>query len=363
MVSRRSVPGCLIVALVATTAIGAEQVYMRQDKGGSLSFSNVPTQDGYERPAGSEPSPAARPAPSVATLLKALEPPAPAAAHTPGPKDFVRVAGGGARVGGAILALKADGTVYRYGLTIGPVIRRACNEQIPGLTDVKAVAVGDTHAVALMRDGTVRAWGMNNNGELGADGQARTEPAPVPGLAHAKAVAAGGYHTLALLENGTVRAWGWNNFGQLGTGRQQTAPAPVAGLEGVTAIAAGNGHSLALKADGTVWAWGSNQYGQLGTGATEPSATPVQVHGLQDVRAIACGGDFSVALGTDGRVWAWGANKRGQLGGAVTDPRATPAPIENLTHVVAMTAGNAGGVAVRDDGSVWTWGMGSSASP
>jgi hypothetical protein len=74
---------------------------------------------------------------------------------------------------------------------------------------------------------------------------------------------------LALLANGTVKAWGRNDFGQLGNGTTTDSNTPVAvtGLEGaVTAIAAGWGHSVALLANGTVNSWGKNVSGQLGSG-------------------------------------------------------------------------------------------------
>ena len=56
---------------------------------------------------------------------------------------------------------------------------------------------------------------------------------------------------LALLDDGTVRAWGQNRQGQLGDGTDgnyhyHATPVVVAGLTGVTALAAGNGHSLAI---------------------------------------------------------------------------------------------------------------------
>ena len=58
------------------------------------------------------------------------------------------------------------------------------------------------------------------------------------------AVAAGGIHSLALKADGTVAAWGYND--------QRPVPTCLPGLSGVVAVAAGATHSLALKADGTV---------------------------------------------------------------------------------------------------------------
>ena len=68
-------------------------------------------------------------------------------------------------------------------------------------------------------------------------------------------LAAGGTSSLARMSNGTVRAWGWNQYGQLGNGDKSSSnsPVPVVGLTGVSAVAAGNSFGLALKSDGTVW--------------------------------------------------------------------------------------------------------------
>ena len=67
-------------------------------------------------------------------------------------------------------------------------------------------------------------------------------------------------HSLALMANGTARAWGRNAEGQLGDGTttQRNSPVAVATLTNAIAIAAGQDHSLALLADGTVRAWGYN---------------------------------------------------------------------------------------------------------
>ena len=58
-----------------------------------------------------------------------------------------------------------------------------------GLSNVVAIAAGDSHSLALKSDGTVVAWGYNGEGQT-------TVPA---GLSNVVAIAAGGYHSLALL--------------------------------------------------------------------------------------------------------------------------------------------------------------------
>src|SRR6202035_1382460 len=60
-----------------------------------------------------------------------------------------------------------------------------------------------------------------------------TVPVAVSGLGGVTAVAGGGGqgargHSLALLENGTVMAWGFNEQGQLGNGTKASSDVPVA---------------------------------------------------------------------------------------------------------------------------------------
>ena len=252
---------------------------------------------------------------------------------------------------------------------------------VPGLTGVVAVAAGANASFALLENGTVLGWGLNEFGELG-DGDAGVEPCgegasrcnlaptPVSGLSHVTAIASGQAHSLALLSDGTVMAWGSNNTGEIGDGSQQDAyvPEPVTGLAGVTAIAAGSDDSVALLGDGTVADWGDNTYGQLGDGtSTGPehcslaaptipcSTVPVAVSGLAGVTGISAGFEHDLALLGDGTVDAWGYNEYGSLGTGTYGPEfcreaagqegescsRTPVAVEGLTGVSAIAV-NAG---------------------
>jgi alpha-tubulin suppressor-like RCC1 family protein len=242
----------------------------------------------------------------------------------------------------------------------------AAYEDLPvgvvGLKFVEAVSAGGEHSLALLANGTVTAWGENEDGQLG-DGTntTRNEPVQVQGLTGVKAIAAGGSHSLALLSNGTVMAWGDNESGQLGNGTltESNVPVAVKGLTGVKAIAAGANHSLALMSNGTVEAWGDNTMGELGNGSVKTSDVPVVVKGITGATAISAGGEFSLAVVAKGAVEAWGDNEAAQLGDPAVEEEPfsdVPVPVGSLTGVSAVAAGANHGLALMSGGTVMGWG-------
>lgn len=236
-------------------------------------------------------------------------------------------------------------------------------QRVSGLSGVTALA----GRYALLADGTVRAWGENRWGQLGAGWSAgyrgfASVPVRVRGLSGVTAIAGSGDNGYALRSDGTVWGWGYNYAGQIGPRTTPddvvNLPVRIAGVDNVTAIATDGGTAHALRSDGTVWSWGSNFSGELGIGTTGgASSTPVQVVGLTDVTAIVAGGDTRYALRSDGTVWSWGSNAEGQLGnGSGTGMSGTAAPVRDLTGVVAVAAAYRTGFAVLADKTVLAWG-------
>ena len=136
-------------------------------------------------------------------------------------------------------------------------------------------------------------------------------------------IAAGGDHALALLENGTVWAWGRNDKGQLGdrkTYNYTNEPVKVSLPDNTTieSIAAGQDHSLALDSGGNLWAWGDNTYKQIGNSKIVENMNyctmPVKVENLINIKEISTGAYHNLALTQDGKLYGWGSNKYGQLG-------------------------------------------------
>jgi glucose/arabinose dehydrogenase len=170
-----------------------------------------------------------------------------------------------------------------------------------GLTNVTSVQYG----LALRADGTLFAWGGNNDGLL-------------PGFSNVVAIAGGSQFSLALLADGTVQQWGW----------QYATPMPP-GLSNVTAIAAGYDFGVAVQSNGTVVGWGPTM-----------SVPP----GLSNIKAVAASSHV-IALKSNGSVVCWGANDAGQ---------STPPP--DLTNVIAISAGSYHSLALKSDGTVVGWG-------
>src|SRR5258707_14041999 len=152
-------------------------------------------------------------------------------------------------------------------------------------------------------------WGR----EDGNATEQSTTPVAVEGLEEVTSVAAG-EAKLALLGDGTVMAWGDDENGAVGDGTTvwKHVPVAVGGLSGVVAISAYGEHSLALLSDGTVWEWG-RAYERDGLGRPVHDA-PVQVPGIAGAVAVAAGRAAGYSLLASGEVLAWGEYGRGELG-------------------------------------------------
>jgi alpha-tubulin suppressor-like RCC1 family protein len=148
----------------------------------------------------------------------------------------------------------------------------------PGLDNAIEVSAGQgaRHSCAVLEDGTLRCWGRNSDGQVG-NGETDFEvstPTRVSGLENVTDVAGGAAHTCALLRDGTVRCWGNNEDGQLGDGstEQSSEPVRVHGVEAAVGIDAAYNGSCAWTASGRVQCWGFHNYGVEGS-----STTPVEV--------------------------------------------------------------------------------------
>lgn len=250
---------------------------------------------------------------------------------------------------------------------------------------VCACAAAVSRAAPAAASSAAVGWGANHTRELGSGYQSGRQLSPVPvlGPTNITSIEAGFQFSLALLSDGTLRAWGGNDKGQLGDGSRENSGTPmeVSGLHEVAQIAVGGLHDLALLKDGTVWSWGAAEYGERGNGESgfEPEAkekepnypprdVPAKIPSLEHVVAI--NGDPNMALLENGTLLTWGDDAFGKLGlggpapeeckGEVgvlpcsTIPR--PVALPEGAKVVSMSGGEEGGYVLLSTGEVLAWG-------
>jgi len=265
--------------------------------------------------------------------------------------------------------LDADGKVWTFGKNDKgqrgvPAVQEPYKPvQIPTLSDVIDIAVGDEHVLALTADKKVWAWGSNDVGELGTGSVGWSINTPrETGLTDVVAITAAGHHSLALKSDGTVWGWGDNRHGQLGIGNKviQHRPVKIENVPKFKSISTGGvfvaeddlGHTLAIDENGKVWSWGYNANGELGIGHTEERAVPTPVPGLSNVKEVTAGTFMSAALDQEGNVFAWGSNA-GDFGDGTLTNRLVPTVVPNWKGTKAIKASTGSLMAIREDGTVW----------
>jgi len=201
-----------------------------------------------------------------------------------------------------------------------------------GTTPYATVAAGGAHALALADDGTVWAWGFNDQGQLG-DGslQYTTSPVQVQGLPEIRTISAGYTNSMALGRDGSIWTWGSNQFGELGNGTtvSHSRPEKITTLDHIIAIALNAGTGMAVQDDGSLWLWGQNH-----------SLTPGRMPALRDVAGIGVGQSSLFAFTFDCALWAWGKNSFGQLGDGTDTPQSKPVRTTLVACLSGVAAGN-----------------------
>jgi alpha-tubulin suppressor-like RCC1 family protein len=262
----------------------------------------------------------------------------------------------------------------------------------PNIGEVRALAVGNSHACALSSTGAVSCW-QNNPGQTPISTPFDNGLTPSRSV---KSISAGDDHTCALLSVGTVECWGgrsaeWDLSGLSGvrsisSGRDSACAILDDGVRcwgaslvprgsppfvwdeimrttplvefyepgtDVKSVSSGNLFKCALLNIGTVKCWGLNDVGQLGNGSKSSYFGPVQVPGLRDVISMSSGRAHTCAVIKTGAVKCWGAGADGQLGAATSSNAVEPVDVPGLTsNVRSVAAGGSHTCALLFDGSV-----------
>jgi alpha-tubulin suppressor-like RCC1 family protein len=199
-------------------------------------------------------------------------------------------------------------------------------KQIPNLTNIKQISVGEEYSLALDNKGNVWSCGDNPYGQLGLGNNNNSDVFTQTKLRNVIQISAGGKHSLALDNNGNVWSCGFNGYGQLGLGNnddntnlfKQTSfvreeVARQLPLTNIIQISAGGYHSLALDNNGNIWSCGFNEFGQLGLKDNENRYLFKKTK-INNIVKISAGNDYSLSINNDENVLSCGLNFKGQLG-------------------------------------------------
>jgi len=230
-------------------------------------------------------------------------------------------------------------------------VRADCTTMPPNYAaSASSVSAGGYHSLAVISDGTGRAWGRNDSGQLG-DGSTTqrtyavtiTEAVTNSTVTGITQLAGGGFHSIALRANnsGRVKAWGYGLNGELGNNSCGSSTRAVDMVDstgtvftGASYIAAGNNFSVVTTGSGRVWTTGYNGNGQLGLGSGVTNSCYLQKIGSFTSVALAAAGpssEYVIAVRTNGSVWSWGRNDHGQLGDGTNTNALTPVTVKDTS--------------------------------
>ncbi|MDA9067970.1 hypothetical protein N9K27_04365, partial [Flavobacteriaceae bacterium] len=240
-------------------------------------------------------------------------------------------------------ALKNDGTVVTWGLTISNGIGVNKPENLSGV--VKIYNTTDSFA-ALKADGSVVTWGD----QFGADSSTVSSQIS-SGVVE---IYKNAYAFAALKEDGSVVTWGVAATGY-GGGDSSTVQNQL--QSGIIDIASGDNWFAALKEDGSVITWGdldSSFYDvqdQLSSDVISvhpknnfPSGTEQQYES----------GNAFVAIKSDGSVVSWGSYTDCS---SCINPNIEPTLSKLSSGVISIFTGPQSIAALKSDGSLVTWGL------
>jgi alpha-tubulin suppressor-like RCC1 family protein len=238
---------------------------------------------------------------------------------------------------------------------------------VGGFTDWISAAVGSFHSIGVRANGSLWAWGSNNQGQLGDSTTTnRSSPVSVVGgfsdwIQASASLGTTNSHSLGVRANGTIWAWGFGSNGRLGDNSTTNRSSPVSVVGGFSdwvSASAGGGHSIGVRANGSLWAWGYNTAGQLGDNSTTSRLSPVStVGGFNDWISVSAGNQHSLGVRANGSLWAWGSNLNGRLGDNTVTNRSSPVSVVGgFNDWVSASAGAQHSLGVRASGSLWAWG-------
>jgi alpha-tubulin suppressor-like RCC1 family protein len=260
-------------------------------------------------------------------------------------------------------AIASDTTLYMWGSNECGQLGTGTTADAYQPTEIgfgyTALSLSVYHTCALQ--GTILfCWGSNWYGELSNPTTTFAYPTPykVAAFSNVVAVSCGYCFTLAMLSGGTVWAWGLGMDGQLGQGSVGIQSNPIPVLVPlpypVTKVTTGQSHACAIVHSGNVYCWGDNTYGQLGNGTQDTTVAPVLVSGVTSVTDIGAGVAFTFAV-MSGVLYGWGNDGLCSLMDVTKSKtnQLTPAalPLPSAVSIISVGVASYMGCAVVDSAS------------
>mgnify|MGYP006285622503 CR=1 FL=1 len=233
------------------------------------------------------------------------------------------------------LAVKADGSVWRWGMIESRMHKITVPTKVEGIENVIKTSCGETHSIALKKDGTVWGWGLNYLGQLGIDpdvlGQTDT-PIHIDVLTNIVDISTTRYKTYVLKGDGTVWYFGSDNSSKEDG---QYLLKQIDGMNNIERIYSRSEGLYAVDSSGTVFY--KFDEGMNSTESPDPSKI---------AKKIVNGYIYDMVLLVSGELIIM---ENGHHTNNFTG-------LERIDNVVDMDTRNHHGGYVKKDGTVWTFG-------
>ena len=173
---------------------------------------------------------------------------------------------------------------------------------------------GAYHTAAISYSGEIWTWGRSDVNQLGLPnekllkdevGVCALKPMRIKWIKNAVSVACGEAHTIVLNSHGHILAFGWDEDGQLGL-NGNTLDSTINLPKKAVKVSAGALFSACLLENGEVMVWGSGELGQLGLGNEVTSCKVPQKVNVSNIIDIVCGENSMIALDKNGKIYGWG---------------------------------------------------------
>ncbi len=158
--------------------------------------------------------------------------------------------------------------------------------------------------MVLKTDGSVWTWGEGNCGDGGVTPYRKT---PIKIMNGVKSIKASNSLCCAIKNDNSL--WVWESH-ITNSSQKMNYTKPTKVMENVKMVSPGERFLVALKNDGTVWAFGDNIYGQCGIGSLTPAYISEPRKILDGAVEVTATDHNAFALMQNGNVLGWGINDR-----------------------------------------------------